>query len=758
MNLDEILDDNIILIIPNTSKNSIVKYISSLDKMYNLKIMTFSEVLEHLFFSYDYKTIHYLIELGLNYNTSIKYLENMYYLIDDDFNNRQKELVNLKNELEEHNLLYKDKYFKSSLKNKKIYFYGFNYLSKWQNKVLELLNEITTTTNISDNKNYQPQVFEFNAIKDEITFIANDIIEKSLDLNKVFIANITSSYKEEIRRIFNNFGIPINFKNETTLYDTYYGLNFLNDFNLDNIKDNDIKNLIIDCLNKYYFIDEFSTIKDELKYLFKKTKIKVKKYKNAVNEINLVDNYIDDSYYIYLIGCNNTLPINYKDEDYFSDIVKPSYLDKSYEKNTLEYNKWLKIFKNTKNLTITYSMNTLSGSVSKSKLLNDFNVSKKDFLISKYSNSNNIYNMSVELDNYVKNKKISNALKDLLATYKLNYNTYSNKYQNTNETFSNFNFSYTKLNTFYECSFKYYLEYVLKLRQFDNTFDTYLGSLFHFILSKIYDDNFDFETTKNLYLKDNLFPLTLENKVFLNKTLNELKDFIIYVKSHLEETEFTEIYKELTLEVLFDDVKFTGIIDKFMKKDENVALIDYKTGSININLSTIKSGLNMQLPIYVYLIKKVYPSTKIVGIYLEHIISPLFNKTCESIKLQKEDYYKLTGYSIDNIDVIKDFDKTFEKSKYIKSMTYNDKGFGRFSKVLNEDDFDKLSVIAEEKIKEAIKNIKESNFTINPKILGINNLSCNFCPYKSICFVTEKDYVYIKEDDTFKEDSYAKLD
>ncbi len=51
--------------------------------MYNLKIMTFNEIKEHLFFSYDYKTIHYLCNKeNINYNTSKKYLENMYYLID----------------------------------------------------------------------------------------------------------------------------------------------------------------------------------------------------------------------------------------------------------------------------------------------------------------------------------------------------------------------------------------------------------------------------------------------------------------------------------------------------------------------------------------------------------------------------------------------------------------------------------------------------------------------------------------------------
>ena len=120
------------------------------------------------------------------------------------------------------------------------------------------------------------------------------------------------------------------------------------------------------------------------------------------------------------------------------------------------------------------------------------------------------------------------------------------------------------------------------------------------------------------------------------------------------------------------------------------------------------------------------------------------------IKEQQEDHFKLTGYSINDENIIKSFDETFEKSKYIKSMTFTDKGFGRFSKVLNEEDFDKLKDISEEKITEAIKNIKNCDFTINPKILGMNNLSCVYCPYKSICFVKEQDYVNIKSDDILK--------
>jgi len=296
MKLDKILDDNIILVIPDIAKNNIIKYISNLDKMYSLKIMTFNEIKEHLFFSYDYKTIHYLCNKeNINYNTAKKYLENMYYLIDKN----SSYLSNLKQDLEDTDLLYKDDLFKSYIKNKKIYFYGFTTISKWQQKIIDILATFTNVeiANESD-VNIEPQVYEFNKINEEITFIANDIISKNLDLNKVYIANITNEYKEEIRRIFNNFNLPINFKDNISLYDNYYGINFLFDFNLDNIKDNDIKNKVVETLNKYYFIDDKNSIKDELKGLFKETKIKQNKYKTAINEIELKNNFINEDSYI----------------------------------------------------------------------------------------------------------------------------------------------------------------------------------------------------------------------------------------------------------------------------------------------------------------------------------------------------------------------------------------------------------------------------------------------------------------------------
>ena len=59
------------------------------------------------------------------------------------------------------------------------------------------------------------------------------------------------------------------------------------------------------------------------------------------------------------------------------------------------------------------------------------------------------------------------------------------------------------------------------------------------------------------------------------------------------------------------------------KKDNDktiVSLIDYKTGNADINLKYKDYGLNMQLPIYIYLINhSKLKNIKIAGFYLQKI-------------------------------------------------------------------------------------------------------------------------------------------
>ena len=74
-----------------------------------------------------------------------------------------------------------------------------------------------------------------------------------------------------------------------------------------------------------------------------------------------------------------------------------------------------------------------------------------------------------------------------------------------------------------------------------------------------------------------------------------------------------------------------------------------------------------------------------------------------------------------------------------------DETFYSTSKTLSISDLDKLLDITSNNIADVIKSIKLCDFEINPKRLGKNNVSCNYCPYKDICFMTNNDIVNLKE-------------
>ena len=52
--------------------------------------------------------------------------------------------------------------------------------------------------------------------------------------------------------------------------------------------------------------------------------------------------------------------------------------------------------------------------------------------------------------------------------------------------------------------------------------------------------------------------------------------------------------------------------------------------------------------------------------------------------------------------------------------------------------------IAKNRIDEAIDNIKNNRFDINPKVIGDRNIGCDFCKFKDICFVKKKNKVSIE--------------
>ena len=78
-------------------------------------------------------------------------------------------------------------------------------------------------------------------------------------------------------------------------------------------------------------------------------------------------------------------------------------------------------------------------------------------------------------------------------------------------------------------------------------------------------------------------------------------------------------------------------------------------------------------------------------------------------------------------------------------MRVGKNGFYSYSKVLSEEEMQKISKIVEDNIVKAIGLIKIGDFNINPKRIENNDIGCMYCPFKDICFHTERDVKILKE-------------
>ena len=131
--LDKI-ENNSILIIPNTIKNKVIKELNK--KALNIKIMSLKELIKKYTFDYNEKTIYHLMKKeSIKYDIAKNYIENIYYIEDKNYENiKLDKLVEIKKYLEENNLLIYDNLFKKYIKNKKIYIY-YNYINKYEEKI-----------------------------------------------------------------------------------------------------------------------------------------------------------------------------------------------------------------------------------------------------------------------------------------------------------------------------------------------------------------------------------------------------------------------------------------------------------------------------------------------------------------------------------------------------------------------------------------------------------------------------------------------
>lgn len=763
-----------IIITSNSNKKYILKKLSDDKKIYNLKFFTFLELKKKLFFDYDVKTLEYVM---LNYKVSLDiakmYLDNLYYLKESK-SGKLKFLNELKKELDDKDLLIYDKSFKDFINSKEIILYDFNFLSKEQKVILNELSKVKEYT--SENIKYKPLVFELSNLKEEILYVINRISKLYLDgvlLNKIKVI-IPDNYTNYLNYYSSIFKIPINIKSKHSFYSTLVAQDFLKYYDNYTIKDNierlkDYSNIndLIEIINKSVLVEDKR--KDFIIHDLKNTKVKTNNYKNAVDVCTL-DDYFDSSDYVFLLGFHiGNYPKNFKDDAYLSDNeLNILGLDTSVEKNRLEKNKVIEKLGSIKNLVITCSKSD-DKTIFPSLLIEEMNLEVKE-IENDASVSFSLLNTKLQYASDLDDLYKFNVVSDNLNLYKnsklnLNYLEYDNKFSGVNEELfksrigNELILSYTNLEMYNECAFKYYLSKILKINSFQDSFKMQLGNIAHHILELGLKKDINIAVEIMNFVKMEGYELKAKEYFYLDKLNEELEFILNYLKEQESNSSLNNYLFECNLNVYLDNdksnVSMSGKIDKVMyttKDDKEIlAVVDYKTGNTTVALDNLKYGLDMQLPIYLYLLKKSdrFKDAIIAGFYIEKIISSIPNiDKRKSLKELKEESLRLQGYSNSSATILELLDNNYTDSKMIKGLRFkNDGSFYNTAKVLDNSEMDSLTTIVEDKINECTDNILEGNFVINPKVLKGKNRSCLYCNFKDICFMTKKDEVILGGDD-----------
>ena len=783
MNLLKYIEKNTLLIIPNNIKEKVLNSIEEEQVLVNIKIMSLEEIKKELYFDYDERALLFIMD-NYNFNADIsKTILNLLYYVDDKnyTDEKLRTLKEIKENLTKEKLLIFNPLFKEYLKKKKIVCYGYSKIDKFSKKIL---NDISCEIIEKEIKNYERKVYVLNTLEEEVEFVFNEIsklIHNGISLNNIKLANTDNKYFYTIKRFSKLFNIPVRIDNNC-IYSSMIGKTYLSvlketesfeeslnyikeNFDLTKEENNSIYNILFNVSNTYNELEySFNNIYQLVEKDIKNSNLKTKKLENEIEIVDIENNCFDNEY-VFLLGFNQgSIPKFYKDEEYLSDLIKGNndlLIDTTLEKNILSKESVILSLNKIKNLVITAKEKSIDSEFMISNLANELNfeIVKPNFEYKKsYSEKLLKINLTKYLDDFIKYGTFNNNLGVLYNNLNINYLCYNNKFTGIdnnlllNKLKPKLTLSYTHIDNYFHCAFKYYLTNILKLDKYEENFSTVIGNLFHYILSVSIKEDFDFNKEYDEYINN----LTLTNKeiFFLKKLKVELELVLKQVKELYQETGLTKLLLEHKITIDKSSVipvSFVGIVDKIMYKDSVstlVSIVDYKTGNADINLYNVLYGLSMQLPVYLYLVKKsnLFNNVRFTGFYLQKILSSEVTFSPNKTYLeQKMSNLKLEGYSNNDPSVLEVFIPDYENSKFVKSMKTTSKGFYHFAKVLSDEQIDKLIEKVDQNIETARDNILKGDFSINPKQINEDKVGCNFCKFKDICYRTNNDFVKLKE-------------
>lgn len=800
--MKEILKNYDIVVCDVSYKRKLLEFMHTDKIIIKVAFKSFSEFTTDILGSFSTNTIFKLgnLENG-DFDLAKKKLYYSYFLTDKVYSNFKlnqlldiKEYTNLNNNL--------DYYLK-----KRIAFIDEDSTDELLLLAIERLKKITTQRidfiNTYEENNKSIYLDEFNNIKEEVAYLVNDISEKlklGIASNKIKINEPNSNYYTIIKEMFGLANIDISLSKDIKLIEYNYIKKFLllllkrseceiYDGFMQTLNDvssceclPSVKSKLVQILNDIVSdVDSSLKVKDIYDYLVYSltTTNNIKpKYENVIEFVDCFNEKVDVDDIVYFIGFNqDVIPKTYKDDEYLSDLEREELgINTSLKQNMLEKEKVLKIIKNLNNVYISYSLSSFDGNLVKSSFLDEL---EKECNIIKDFHKENIYHSyslpilhltyAKERDQYEKYNSISEKFNAYSSVFK-DEKRYDFTFKKVNaKKYKEFlkpglNLSYTSIDSFYKCPFRFYLERVLKIKKATNEDALEIGNLFHYCfcellkqdetenISKALD-----ELIKEFYRQENIdFANDEKKKTYISIYKEILIKNYEFIQKQMENCNFNlqDLEKEYKINIKRESlITLRGKIDKVltlkMRGREYAIVIDYKTGSSDFSFDNVVYGLDMQLLFYFIFLNSIN-EVSFGGAYLASVLPslPFVYDPKKTYDEQMRDYFLLNGYSNEDAFILSQIDSEVgTENSYLRGIKFKNDGTlskTSYKRILTEGEFKKILDIAKEKITEAIDDIVDGKFTISPKKIG-KELTCTYCPYKDICFVEEKAIVELEK-------------
>ena len=327
--------------------------------------------------------------------------------------------------------------------------------------------------------------------------------------------------------------------------------------------------------------------------------------------------------------------------------------------------------------------------------------------------------------------------------------------------------SVSQLERYFACPYSFFAKYGLRLKDNKDISLSSLdiGTIVH-KFAELFTANIklfeglsqnEFDKKTNEILTKSLEELkinTQKNVAILNFVYDEAIRLARYLYLEQEKSSFKNDAKLNEFEFSGDNavklqvdentvVTIEGKIDRIDKFGDYIRIIDYKTGDTDSNLSSIYFGKKIQLVSYLSASENM-DNKKIAGLFYFPIHS-------DFVKIQQKmkNNYKMQGFLLDNIDVVKYMDAGLSvennESQFVPIKLKNNKdvretgelqiSYGRTKVFMSEKEFDDIKTYTEKLCSGAVKEILDGNIAPAPiaKLTERESGECAYCELAGFC-------------------------